>query len=124
MRWLTRYGDAIRTPITVIFDGAGAVGPRSADARSAPEMEVLYSGPGQTADQLIERVAHRLTAFGDVLVVTDDHAERDTITSMGGMASSCDNFVATIKSVLKGWEVDLERYNQRELNRFRSANKS
>src|SRR5438874_1826389 len=55
---LTQYRDAISTPITVVFDGAGApVG--TPKAPSTPELEVLYSKPGQTADDVIERAAYR-----------------------------------------------------------------
>src|SRR5437660_3054485 len=71
---LTQYRDAIGTPITVIFDGAGA--PASTPkVESGPEMEILYSKAGRTADDVIERAAHRLSEFGEVLVVTDDYAE-------------------------------------------------
>ena len=46
---LTLYQDAIGTPITVFFDGSGAPNGTPA-ALSRPELEVLYSRSGQTAD--------------------------------------------------------------------------
>jgi predicted RNA-binding protein with PIN domain len=46
-------------------------------------MEVLYSRTGQTADDLIERATHRFSPHGEVLAVTDDYAERDTVISLG-----------------------------------------
>src|SRR5215471_2382835 len=88
---LRQYQDAIGTPITIFFDGAGAP-PGTPSALSKPELEGLYSKPGQTADQLIERAAHRFAVYGEVLAVTDDNAERETVMSMGGSASSCLNF--------------------------------
>src|SRR5256885_5085131 len=75
---LTQYRDAIGTPITVIFDGAGAP-PGTPQTQSDPEVEVLYSKAGRTADDVIERAAHRFSAHGEVLVVTDDYAEREKI---------------------------------------------
>src|SRR5205085_8812925 len=82
---LTKYQDAIETPITIFFDGGGA--PTGTPAPSStPELEVLYSRSGQTADQMIERAAHRFAPYGEVLAVTDDLAERDTVISLGGMA--------------------------------------
>ena len=45
----------------------------------ARTVEVLFSRAGQTADEMIERAAHRFQDYGEVLVVTDDHAERDTV---------------------------------------------
>ncbi|MCX6894280.1 MAG: NYN domain-containing protein, partial [Verrucomicrobia bacterium] len=53
---LTRYQDASGTPVTVVFDGSGAVKKGSPD-EFARRVEVLYSGGGQTADDLIERAA-------------------------------------------------------------------
>ena len=115
---LTQYGDATGTPITVFFDGAGAPGgtPRPP---SRPEMEILYSKAGQTADDMIERAAHRLSAYGEVLVVTDDHAERDTVQAVGGMTSSCENFLRTVESTLGEMQNQLKQFNEREARRFK-----
>ena len=115
---LTQYRDAIGTPITVVFDGAGAP-PGTPKTISTPELEVLYSKPGQTADDIIERAAHRLSAFGEVLVVTDDSAERDTVHSLGGMTSSCLNFIQTVDSIVAELDRDIKNYNLGERNRFK-----
>ena len=96
---LTLYRDATGTPITIFFDGAN-VAPHKTGVESTPELEVLYSRTGQTADQMIERATHRFREFGEVLAVTDDHAERDTVIAMGGLASSCMNFIQTVESAL------------------------
>jgi predicted RNA-binding protein with PIN domain len=119
---LTQYRDAVGTPITVIFDGGGAR-PGTPKIRSSPEMEILYSKAGQTADEMIERAAHRLTAFGEVLVVTDDVAERETVYSVGGMASTCANFIQTVRSTLQDLQRDLKYHNRRELSRFKDSRK-
>lgn len=116
---LTLYRDAIGIPITVVFDGGGApVG--TPTAVSTSKMEILYSRAGQTADDIIERVAHRMTSFGEVLAVTDDHAERDTVIAMGGMASSCLNFIQTVENTLKEQASDIKNYNRRERNKFKN----
>ncbi len=93
IRMLTLYRDACGTPITIVFDGAGKT-PATAYP-STPEMEILYSRSGQTADQIIERVTVRMEPFGEVLAVTDDFAERDTVAyHYGGFGrSSCANFI-------------------------------
>ena len=120
IRVLTQYRDAESTPITVVFDGSGAPAgtPRTL---STSEMEILYSKAGQTADDVIERVVHRLLAFGEVLVVTDDYAERDTVLSLGGMVSSCLNFIQTIESTLMELQRELGRHNRKEKERFRRS---
>src|SRR6059036_583136 len=70
---LSLYRDATGTPITIFVDGGGAPSGTPAPL-STPEVEVLYSRGGQTADDLIERAAHRFGAYGEVLAVTDDQA--------------------------------------------------
>src|SRR5208283_893845 len=75
---LTRYHDATSEPVTVFFDGAGAP-PNAPKNDYGGAVEVLFSRAGQTADQMIERAAHRFQAHGAVLVVTDDRVERDTV---------------------------------------------
>jgi predicted RNA-binding protein with PIN domain len=73
IRRLTCYQDATGTPITVFFDGSSPPDGK-ATAVDSSVVEVLYSRQGQTADQMIERAAHRFGPYGEVLAVTDDHA--------------------------------------------------
>jgi predicted RNA-binding protein with PIN domain len=114
---LTQYWDAAGTPITIFFDGSG---PRRKPAKavSPNEIEVLYSSAGQTADDLIERAAYRFAEFGEVLAVTDDLAERETVTSMGGMAMNCANFIQTVESALADLSDEIKAHNRRERQRF------
>jgi predicted RNA-binding protein with PIN domain len=117
IRILTLYQDATGTPITVFFDGSR---PRTgaSDVSSSREVEVLFSRSGQTADQMIERAAHRFGPYGEVLAVTDDGAERDTVINMGGLASSCWNFVQTLESALADLQNDVKNHNRQEQNKF------
>jgi uncharacterized protein len=120
IRRLTLYQDATGTPLTIFFDGGGAPAgtPR---VHSTPEVEVLYSRGGQTADDMIERAAYRFGAYGEVLAVTDDLAERETVLSMGGFASSCWNFIQTVKDTLAEAADDLKHHNRRERHRFQRS---
>jgi predicted RNA-binding protein with PIN domain len=79
---------------------------------------VLYSRAGQTADDLIERAAARFRAFGEVLVVTDDIAERDTVMHFGAHAASCGNFIADYASVAGDLGREIKELNSRERRRF------
>jgi len=115
---LMLYRDAIGTPITLVFDGAGPT-PDASQVPSTPLFEIIYSRAGQTADQLIERVTAMMKPYGEVLVVTDDHAERDTVLSMGGMASSCMNFVGEVENTMGQFDRAVEEYNRKERNRVR-----
>jgi predicted RNA-binding protein with PIN domain len=117
---LTQYSDAVGTPVTVVFDGAGRRGGPGLKESTA-SVEVLYSRPGQTADQIIERVAHRMKPYGEVLAVTNDFAERDTVISMGGLASSCENFIQSIESALKDLKREIANYNSTEKRRYKRS---
>ncbi len=118
IRILTQYHDATGEPITIFFDGAGA--PAGAPKNdSSREVEVLFSRAGQTADDMIERAAHRFKDYGEVLVVTDDFAERDTVDGLGGMVSSCANFIGSIADALTGLQDELRSHNRGERNRFK-----
>ena len=118
VHWLTQYQDAITTPITVVFDGTGAPA-GTPKIPSRPEMEILYSRAGQTADDVIERATHRLLDYGEVLVVTDDNAERTTVMSLGGHTSSCAMFIADLRGALGETRLDLEHLNRRERTLFK-----
>jgi len=115
---LTLYRDAAGTPITIVFDGSGAP-PGSPAPISSPDLEVVYSKAGKTADEVIERVAARMKEFGEVLAVTDDYAERDTVIALGGMASSCDNFIVEVEAAIKEQTGEILRHNRRERARFK-----
>jgi predicted RNA-binding protein with PIN domain len=114
---LAQYQDACGTPVTVFFDGAGARRGKPKN-QSAGAVEVLFSSGGQTADDLIERAAHRFQAYGEVLVVTDDFAERDIVGGFGGSVASCANFIGLIQGAFSELAENLDRHNRKELNRF------
>jgi predicted RNA-binding protein with PIN domain len=103
----------------VVFDGSGPRGGKT-PRTPTPELEVLYSCAGQTADDIIERVAVRLQPFGEVLAVTDDYAERDTVFYHGGMAVSCFNFIEDMQNVLEEQGRDIAQHNRRERIRFKN----
>jgi len=117
---LTQYQDACGTPVTVFFDGTGARRGKPKN-QAAGAVEVLFSSGGQTADDLIERAAHRFQDYGEVLVVTDDYAERDTVSGLGGSVASCGNFIRMINERLTDLQEDLSKHNRAARNSFRRA---
>ena len=114
---LTHYQDASGTPITVFFDGTGAWRSKPKN-NSGGAVEVLFSNSGQTADDLIERAAHRFQDYGEVLVVTDDYAERNMVSGFGGSVASCNNFIRMIDDALANLKENLNSHNRAEQNRF------
>ena len=117
---LTQYQDATGTPITIFFDGSGAP-PSVPKNESTRVVEVLFSKAGQTADDMIERAAHRFQPYGEVMAVTDDNAERETVIALGGSATSCQNFIAMIENAIRELAEDVSHYNRNERNRFKQS---
>jgi predicted RNA-binding protein with PIN domain len=116
---LTQYQDSTGTPVTIFFDGRGARRSKLKN-NSGNAVEVLFSNSGRTADDLIERAAHRFQDYGEVLVVTDDFAERDMVSGFGGSVASCANFIRMIHGALVDLQEDLDKHNRAERNSFRS----
>ena len=114
---LTQYQDASGTPVTVFFDGAGKRRSKPKNESGAP-VEVLFSNSGQTADDLIERAAHRFQDYGEVLVVTDDRMEREMVGGFGGSVASCANFIQMIQNALAELEENMNNHNRNERRRF------
>jgi predicted RNA-binding protein with PIN domain len=117
---LRLYSDASATPVTVVFDGKGANPTVAVEAPSTPMMEIIYSKTGQTADDIIERVTAKLVNYGEVLVVSNDFAERDTVVSVGGNVCSCDYFIRQIQGTYDDFQKELRRRNQAELKRYKN----
>lgn len=115
---LNRYQDASQTPVTIVFDGNHTAG-KIADEPSSPELEVLYSPQGKTADDIIERATHGFLQYGKVLVVTDDYAEQNTVSSLGGSVLSAHTFMLEVKATLASFQDDLNRLNRRENRSFK-----
>jgi hypothetical protein len=114
---LTRYHDATGEPVTIFFDGAGAP-PNMPKNEPGRAVEVLFSSAGQTADDMIERAAHRFQSYGEILVVTNDNAERNVVGGFGGSVASCENFIRMIGSALAELRDELKNHNRAERNRF------
>jgi hypothetical protein len=115
---LQDYQDACGTPVTIFFDGSGKRRTRPKN-ESGHAVEVLFSSAGQTADDLIERAAHRFQDYGEVLVVTDDFAERDTVSGFGGSVASCANFIRMIDQARSEMQDNLNERNRAARNSFR-----
>jgi len=114
---LADYQDTSHTPITIFFDGSNPRGQAQRPEKPAG-IEVLYSHQGQTADQMIERAAHRFREYGEVMAVTNDIAERETVISLRGLACSCLNFINMVESALEELRSDIKHRNLNERNRF------
>lgn len=114
---LAQYSQVCGTPITVVFDGAGRRGGNVQNPTKS--VEVIYSRANQTADDLIERAAQRLVAYGEVLVVTDDFPERDMVSFVGAMYQSCLGFIQTFEAEMADLHREIKNRNFRERSQFK-----
>ena len=95
VRRLTALQDSSEWEVAVVFDGRGS----KASSESEPSgIAVFYSKSGQTADEIIERLAAKYAATCEVTVATDDHMERTTVEALGGMSISTDQLLSEIKT--------------------------
>ena len=115
---MQQFVDSAGTPVTIFFDGAQTKS--GAGELSTRSVEVLFSKKGQTADSLIERAAFRFKTYGDVLVVTDDRAEREVVHAMGALTQSCDSFGREVDGSVNAVRSKVEKRNQKENKRFRN----
>ena len=95
VRRLTGLQDSTEWEVAVVFDGRGA----KASSDSIPHgIAVFYSKSGQTADEIIERLAAKYAATCEVTVATDDNMERTTVEALGGMSISTDQLLSEINT--------------------------
>ena len=87
---------------TVVFDGKESAVDLSHDHAA---VDVVFTGPGQTADQCIENMVHDAEDPSGMLVVTSDRAEINAVLAGGAQVMSCREFI------------DLCRRHERELTR-------
>lgn len=93
---VARFYSGIADRTTLVFDGRGS---RTAEQdRMITAIQVIYSGGAQTADSVIERMVHDETNPGQVLVVTSDRAELDTVSAAGAQTVSCRTFLDQISN--------------------------
>jgi predicted RNA-binding protein with PIN domain len=86
---LTVLHDGSAESLVVVFDGTG---PRkAASERVQPvDVQVVYSGRGQTADAVIERLVAFYAGTHDLTVATNDGGERTAVTASGAWWMSAD----------------------------------
>jgi ribosomal protection tetracycline resistance protein len=120
---LRQFQDSHGVPLTLVFD-ASAVTKSKRSAEIEPNtrnFEIIYSEPGQSADEVIERVTHRLSGYGPVVAVTNDRAEQETVRAMGGHAVHCEEFITQVKRALSSQKTKILEHNRKEVASFKQS---
>ena len=118
---LRQFQDAHGVPMTVVFDASAVSKSKRLTAiePNTRNFEIIYSEPGQSADEVIERVTHRLASYGPVVAVTNDRAEQETVRAMGGHAVHCEEFVTQVKRTLSSQKSSILEHNRKERASFK-----
>jgi predicted RNA-binding protein with PIN domain len=87
LRLLARVAAKVSDDFTVVFDGAR----RTGGAPSAGRVQVVFSRPPETADDVLRRLAVSLRE--GAVVVTSDRAVQDSVRRAGAVAVGAEAFV-------------------------------
>lgn len=133
-RCLQQFQDEKGIPVSLIFDGSQSSNSQGNQSKSGKkpskrtkknpqdllmDVEVIYSPPGMSADNAIERVAYRLKDYGRVLVITNDTLERNTVTAFGATTMSCQSFIQEWHTSSTSLNQKISHYNRKENRHFR-----
>ena len=114
---LIQYHDAEGIPITVVFDETDGTD-MNVDLDSKAEIEVLFTRPGQSVRQMLQRLLAKARPQGNHLIVTDDFAESENAPDHGSPTSTCEDFMHKVKNSLADLEREIEQLNLRENQQF------
>jgi predicted RNA-binding protein with PIN domain len=92
LTFLARIAARLSDDFTVVFDGAH----RTGGAPSAGRVQVMFSRPPETADDVLRRLATTLRE--GAVVVTSDRAVQDSARRAGAVAISAEAFVEAATS--------------------------
>jgi predicted RNA-binding protein with PIN domain len=107
LAFLARIAGRLSDDFTVVFDGARPTG----GAPSGGRVQVLFSRPPETADDVLRRLA--ATWREGAVVVTSDRAVRDSARRAGAVALTAEAFVEAATTPAEDSE-DLEDVDDRD----------
>lgn len=99
---LMAYQDASGVRVVAVFDGKGA---KATEDSTPGGIQIFYSGTGQTADSIVERLAAKYSGDHEITVATSDHLEQQTVSAFGAVPIS----VEVLREYLEDARADLTR---------------
>jgi len=94
IKQLRDYQDWSGVRVVVVFDGRGS---RVGVSTDPGEVQIFYSRRGQTADEIVERLAGKYAGRFDVVVATADAKEQATVSSFGASCVSTEGLHALLR---------------------------
>ena len=108
VRQLTAYQDASGIRVVAVFDGKGV---KPNEATEPGGIQIFYSGAGQTADEIVERLVAKYASRHEITVATSDLMEQQTATSFGALVVSAEG--------LRPWLADAQADFAREMKKLK-----
>jgi predicted RNA-binding protein with PIN domain len=105
---LTAYQDASGVRVVAVFDGKGE---KMNEATEPGGIQIFYSGVGQTADDIVERLVAKYASQHEITVATSDFMEQQTVTTFGALVVSAEG--------LRAWLDDADRELRREIKKLK-----
>ena len=102
IKLLTQYQDTSGVRVVVVFDGQGG---KVSEESVAGGIQVFYSATGQSADQVIERLAALYAKEHDLTVATSDLLEQQTVASFGAYTTCTEG----LRQLLEGAQAEFSR---------------
>lgn len=99
-RLLQQFADQTGQPVTLVFDGTAAKHHPEPD-EVGPGLQVLFSGRGKTADDVMERLVAQAGHRDRILVVSSDNMVRQTVESLGAQSASSELFEQEVEAALR-----------------------
>jgi predicted RNA-binding protein with PIN domain len=103
LRLIAGAARASGDPFTVVFDGAR----RAGGVATGGQVQVVFSRPPETADDVLRRLAVELRS--GAAVVSSDRAVRDAAERAGAAAVTAEQFLAALETVADEEREDDER---------------
>jgi predicted RNA-binding protein with PIN domain len=107
---LTAYQDASGVRVVAVFDGRGA---KANEATEPGGIQIFYSGAGQTADQIVERLVAKYASQHEITVATSDHLEQQTATTFGALVVSAEGLRPWLEDAQAGLARELKKIKRR-----------
>jgi len=111
-RLLQQYADQTGRHVTLVFDGGAAKHQPDPDP-TGPGLHVVFSPPGKTADDVIERFVAQAGHRDRILVVTSDNMIRHTVEALGTQSTSCDLFELEVETALRDLATAVRAHTRR-----------
>ncbi len=111
VKTLTEYQDMSGVRVVAVFDGQGD---KASEASEPGGIQVFYSGQGQTADDVIERLVAAYGREFELTVATNDLAEQDTVSGFGAVCVSTARLREMLEEARASFQRELKRHRRRQ----------